>query len=1124
MARAPKNTKLKKRSFHQELVLNRWVLGFFQGGTLAALKARLSDDRFEGIDEDGQTQFFHELIRGLFNPNKVPETDLRRYDLNVVAHWQAITADRNKLEGHELQMKYFQYLSLLFTELYLDWYFHRRQELLDGLNEEMRRYRAETGAEPFRDFEVDDLNKIAFWNATGSGKTLLLHVNIRQYLHYFQAGHSHHFPDKIILLTPNEGLSKQHLEELSLSGFGLSQFFNKTQSPARGTIEIIDINKLGDEMGDKTVAVDAFEGNNLVLVDEGHRGTGAAAGAWMARRDALVRGGFAFEYSATFGQAVAKGMTVAAAEEEIQKKRAKMLFNTSSLRNLDDGEKAQLALSAEDKRRARATATREIYAKCILFDYSYKFFYEDGYGKESLILNMNGDAYEQADNARKYFTACLLSFYQQLWLWSTHREKLTDFNIEKPLWVFVGNKVSGEESDILEVVNFLAYFLNNDVQIKAWLADLIADKAQILDAKANNIFGGRFTPLMGFAGRVDDLYADILQRVFNASSRQRLKLVNIKTSKGELALRVGDSEPFGLINIGDDAGFFGTAEDEQAFDSERDDFGGVLFGTLNHKNTPLNVLIGSRKFTEGWSSWRVSTMGLLNMGQGEGSQIIQLFGRGVRLKGKGFSLKRTAPHNRPKGVHLDKLETLNIFGVRASYMAAFKDYLREEGITPSDEMLMLDFPTRANLPKESKLKTLALKDGYKDNQKLGFKRTHFPWLYEIPTQFQNKIKLPHVVLDLYPHVEALSSKDKNTFSTIDARHKGKLNQTLFSVFNWDRIYLALQDYKSQRSWSNLRLEQQKLIDFCTGAQDWYTLFIPATELNVMSFADIRKQEDILLRLLTDYTDRFYKSLKTGYEGQFYEVVYIDENDGSMLKEYQFEIENSDEGLEYQAKLKVLIDLVKRGEIGEASQWNAPHMVAISFDRHLFYPLLGFENEDAKKQVPLKLTPLGLGAESEVQFVRDLEAFYKSPEGKVAVGSRSLYLLRNASSASKGLGFALAGNFYPDFLLWLVDDVSGKQWLTFIDPKGLRNFDLSHPKLKLYKEVKTLEANLAAQAKSGEPLLILNAFILSSTKFVDLLNISESLAKSDLENHHVLFMEEREGHGHYLSKLFAAVLS
>lgn len=1106
----------KKRSFHQELVLNRWVLGFFQSGTLAALKMRLGDDRFEGIDEDDQTKFFHELIRGLFDPNKVPEPDLRRYDLNVVAHWQAITAQRNKLEGHELQMKYFQYLSLLFTELYLDWYFNHRQDLLDGLNEEMTRYRAETGAEPFRDFEVDDLNKIAFWNATGSGKTLLLHVNIKQYLHYFQAGRSDHYPDKIILLTPNEGLSRQHLEELHLSGFGFSQFFNKAQSPARGTIEIIDINKLGDEMGDKTVAVEAFEGNNLVLVDEGHRGTGTAAGAWMSRRDALVRGGFAFEYSATFGQAVAKGFTVAAAEEDIQKKRAKMLFNTTSLRSLDDEQKAELALSTEDKRRARITATREIYAKCILFDYSYKFFYEDGYGKESIILNMSGEAYEQADNARKYFTACLLGFYQQLWLWSTHRDKLTDFNIEKPLWVFVGNTVSGEESDILEVVSFLADFLNHDAQIKTWLADLIADRAQLLDAKGNNIFKGRFTPLLGFSDDVDALYDDILKRVFNAPARQRLKLVNIKSSKGELALRVGDAEPFGLINIGDDATFFKLAGAATAFDNETDDFGGALFGTLSQKGSQLQVLIGSRKFTEGWSSWRVSTMGLLNMGQGEGSQIIQLFGRGVRLKGKAFSLKRTTPAERPKGTHLDKLETLNIFGVRANYMATFKEYLREEGVTPSDEILELDFPTRANLP-AGKLKTLALKDGYKDNQKLGFKRTYFPTLYEIPDQFKDKIKLPHVLLDLYPRVDALSTQDKSTASLTEARHKGQLNTALFPLFDWDRIYLALQNYKLQRSWSNLRLDRQKLMDFCTESTGWYTLFVPAAELAVTDFSAIQKQENILVRLLIDYTDRFYKSLKTAYEGQFYDVVRMEEDHGSMLKLYQFEIDNTDDGLEYQKKLEVLKKLVADGKLGEASQWNAPHMVAISFGRHLYYPLLSLEDKDA---VPLKMRPLAFDAPSEWQFVRDLEAFYNSGPGKEAIGKRSLYLLRNADSEAKGLGFALAGNFYPDFLLWLVDDSTGEQWLTFVDPKGLRNMDLTHPKLGLYKEVKSLEATLNAQAKPGEPKLVLNAFILSPTKFSDLLNVGDPAKKKDLEDRHVLFMED--GPTQYISSMLGRI--
>ena len=563
------------------------------------MKLRLGDDRHEGIDDDGQSKFFHELMRGLFNPNLIAEADLRRYDLNIVGYWQAITVGRNKLEGHELQMKYFQYLSLLFSEIYLDWYFNKRQALLDGVNEQMARYREEKGSEPFRDFTADDLNKVAFWNATGSGKTLLLHVNIKQYLNYFQAGHADSHPDKIILLTPNEGLSRQHLEELKLSGFP-AQLFNKNQTlKYPGMVEVIDINKLGDEMGEKTVAVEAFEGNNLVLVDEGHRGTGKDATAWMRRRNALVQGGFAFEYSATFGQAVAKGYTVEMAELEIQKKRAKMLFGTTNLRKLDDGQVAQLALSQEEKRLARVTATRESYAKCILFDYSYKFFYEDGYGKESLILNMNGEAYEQEDNAAKYFTACLLAFYQQLWLWNNHHDKLSDFNIEKPLWVFVGNTVSGEESDILEVVRFLADFLNNDAQIKVWLADLVADKAQILDAKGNNIFKGRFTPLMGFSDKVDALYADILQRVFNAPSRQRLKLVNIKSSKGELALRVGGEEPFGLINIGDDSKFFGQAEDEEAFDTDRDDFGGALFGTLNTKESDLNVLIGSRKFTEG---------------------------------------------------------------------------------------------------------------------------------------------------------------------------------------------------------------------------------------------------------------------------------------------------------------------------------------------------------------------------------------------------------------------------------------------------------------------------------------------------------------------------------------------
>lgn len=1117
--KAIKKQTNSKLSFHKQLVLNRFMFRFFKDDTLHGLKIRLGEDRFEGIHEDGQSLFFHELSNYLFEVDLIDLDELRRYDLNIVKHWQQITEHRNLKEDTVLNMKYFQYLSLLFTEIYLDWYFNRKQELLDGLNSELNIYNAENNetakdrANQFKSYILDDLNKLAYWNATGSGKTLLLHVNILQYLHYYQNGNTHHYPDKIILLTPDERLSQQHLDELYHSGFSHIQLFDKSKSaPFKGTVEVIDINKLADDMGDKTVAVEAFEGNNLVLIDEGHKGTGTAAGAWMRRRDKLTRDGFAFEYSATFGQAVSGGNNAEAVEAEIKKKKAKLLFETTALGKLTDEQLAQLELTSEELRDARIQATREVYGKSILFDYSYKFFYEDGYGKESLILNLNPNEDKKNERRYEYFTACLLSFYQQQYLFNRNKDKLGEFNIEKPLWVFVGNTVSGEDSDIHAVLRFLAWFLNNEVQAKSWIRDLVENKARILDTKDRNIFEKRFTALINGP---EDIYLDILARLFNTThSGQRLRVLNLIGSKGELALQVGEAKPFGLINIGDSPSLYKMCEDDTTFDYQRDDFAKSLFHTLNDKDSQLHILIGSRKFTEGWSSWRVSTMGLLNMGRGEGSQIIQLFGRGVRLKGRNYSLKRSTPGERPKGLHLEKLETLNIFGVRADYMATFKQYLEDEGITPSDEILELNFETRPNMP-NTKLKTLKLKDGYKDNQKNGFKRVYFPELYEVPAELQGKIKHPHIKLDLYPKLESIDTSRKGDNTPVNVRNEAKLDYKVISAFDFDRLYLAIQAYKLQRGWSNLRLDKQRLIDFCLGkaniANNWYTLSIPASELEIKQYSDIAKQEDIMLRLLTDYTDRFYNALKNAYEGQFYEITQVNEDDPCMIKMYHFEIEESDDGLDYTERLEQLQQIVAQGEIGKAKSWNAPGMIAVTFDKHLYYPLLSIEKNS---DLPLKMRPTAFDAPSEITFIQDLQEFIEIPKGQKIIGNKSLYLLRNADTKSKGLGFATAGNFYPDFLLWLVDDESGKQWLSLIDPKGIRNLNLDDAKFGLYKEIKELEKKLS------DDNLSLSAFIVSETRFVDLINVSEP--KDKIEERNVLFLEDTGSI--YLEKLFKRIIA
>ena len=64
-----------------------------------------------------------ETARGLFGPNKVPEAEtaaLRPEHCHPLAWLMSSTISWNP---RTLQMKYFQYLPLLLTELYLDWYF-----------------------------------------------------------------------------------------------------------------------------------------------------------------------------------------------------------------------------------------------------------------------------------------------------------------------------------------------------------------------------------------------------------------------------------------------------------------------------------------------------------------------------------------------------------------------------------------------------------------------------------------------------------------------------------------------------------------------------------------------------------------------------------------------------------------------------------------------------------------------------------------------------------------------------------------------------------------------------------------------------------------------------------------
>lgn len=1045
-------------NFHNTLVLNKYMLSLFGinsigkkivGKNGVEIFAELKYSVNEGYTDEGNTKYLQSLIGHLYLTEHLTATMLQGYDENIVRYTKQISEERTET----IQWKYFQYLSLLFTEIYLDKYFFNKVQLLADLNSYVNVYnrrQAEEGlkagkkkdifqAEPFT---LQSLNKLAFWNATGSGKTLLMHINIKQYLHYADK-HGQQHQTKVLLITPNEGLTKQHLEEFALSGIAANVFSKNSQGIFANTeVEVLEITKLSENSGERTVAVESFETDNLVLIDEGHGGM--SGDSWKRYRDKLSETGFAFEYSATFGQAIS---------------------------------------AASGKKHTDFT---QEYAKSILFDYSYKYFYEDGYGKDYRILNLKEDdtAYRQL-----YLTANLLAFYQQQLIFKEQKDTLRDFLLHKPLWVFVGGKVNAvrkvngkDVSDVLEIIYFLATFLKNQETSIKQIAEVISNKAGLVDKNGFAIFETSF----GYIVDHDPvaIFSGINQLIFNNHTLgANLYLDNLKGADGELGLRVGDGEYFGVINVGDEKTLYNLAVDNGVLGGEKE-LSESLFKKINDDNSLVNLLIGSKKFTEGWSSWRVSSMGLMNVGKSEGSQIIQLFGRGVRLKGYNFSLKRSAgldEYQKPdnlRGIktYLRHLETLQIFGVQANYMEQFKEFLEEEGLPTNDSSwITIKVPTvnRYNAAKNP-LKLIRVKDTE------NFKKQVFVDLVLDTAKFDGKM----VLLDWYPKIDVME-KSKSTVQF--DKHRGNLTESHLQLIDWNAIYLAVQTFKADKGYSNLVITLQQLKQILAN-HSWYHILIPADKLGFNDLKNIFIWQELAEALLKKYIDQLYLFHKYDFGKDHIEAILLNPADDNFILEYDVRLNTDEDTEQYQLRVERL-----KNEVFDAG-FNEMQIAseALAFDNllHLYKPLIYVGKS---YQNFIQVSPIALDA-SEKQFLYDLVKYVQTNEEELT--GKEIHILRNQSK--KGLGFFTEGNnFYPDFILWIVE--GEKQYIKFIDPKGIRNSKgINDPKIQFHRVLKE-----TIQPQLRDANIDVDSFIVSNTPLLDV-QWRGHLTEVDFAAEHVFF--------------------
>ena len=1046
----PRN-KTAAKKINNHLILHGWLNDQFGYRTPRDLlrDVALLD---EGFTPDGHSPICEFLMS---RPDVKPDIEkaLPTYDANIKKHLSAINKERTQ----PIVLRYFQYLALLYTEIFLDWKINRPGEFLRQLNAfvETRNNERDPGDSKDAAFTETDIEKLAFWMATGAGKTLIMHINYHQYLDYCKEG-----LDNVVLITPNEGLSEQHMQEMEKSDIPCEPFKIEANRAGytRNVVRVIDIHKLVDEKTGEgvSVPVEAFEGSNLVFVDEGHKGTRSEDATWRTRRKRLAENGFTFEYSATFGQALA-----AAKDNDL----------------VDE------------------------YGKAIAFDYSYRYFYTDGYGKNFRILNVKHDEDTQTETL---LLGNLLSFYEQRRYFKENIEAVGAYGLELPLWTFVGSRVNAkvvykekgkERSDVLNVIRFLHRFLKND---RNWailtIGKILDGDSGLRDAKNTDVFHDRLSTLKNLGTGSEQLYRDILKEVFHTDSSGALQLRSVRNASDEIALKTAIGRVFGLIYIGDTSAFKNLVKkDDVDIDIDTEDvLTESLFSDIDKPDSQINILIGAKKFIEGWDSWRVSVMGLLNIGTNEGSQIIQLFGRGVRLRGKDMSLKRSTSEDTKRPPNLPLLETLDIFAVRANFMAKFREYLEHEDV----EHVQLEVPIK-NYMDQIPEPLYILKAPRYDEVAKGE-------CVKLDVDFRSKIT--HAT----QNVEIIGSSSRTGIQSSQAKaaRQRTIKPEILEWVNWEKIYLQLLEYKQEKKLHNLIFDITILKQILSPDQNpsLYELYVMnETEVMPKTRKQLESLEELIVTLLRKYVTKFCRIIQKRWNDERMELERLKESNRNFTGKWEISVPQN-HAREVQEHITRLVEDGGMYD-GRYRNLGKDDYPIVYNDRHLYLPLLAVSPADTSWYA----SPPAL-VESEKDFVEDLFKYVSEQNGQLLAG-KQIFLLRN-QSRGKGIGFYDNIGFYPDFILWVATE--SKQRIVFIEPHGMfyEIIDENNLKINLFKRLHTLSTYERFRHKHVE----MDSFIISKTPYEKLRHNRHGMGKQELEKDwHILFREH--GQLDYLSPIF-----
>ncbi|WQT57892.1 DEAD/DEAH box helicase family protein [Helicobacter pylori] len=439
------------------------------------------------------------------------------------------------------------------------------------------------------------INRLAFYMATGSGKTIviiklveLLSVAIRMGL----------IPKKnIMFFSANEHLIKQFEKEIEkynrnkdyskqIDFKNLKSVKNKDfyHAPKNSFIEKITLfyyraDLMNDEESKENLLnyKDYWDnGENYVILDEAHKGNKTESKR-QAIFSLLSLKGFLFNFSATFTE-----------ESDL----------ITAVYNLSVGEWVKL-----------------------------------GYGKESVLLKKNNlNAFKELKdlNDREKEIALL----KALLLLSMQKRYKVEGYFHDPLMLVFTHSVNVKNSDAEIFFKTLACVIENDDG-----SDFLKAKEDLLEELKNPEFlfsddKDKDYKVEVFKEGLKSMdFKGLKEEVFYASNGHIEVIINPKNNQ-EIAFKLNTSDKvFCLIRIGDITEWIREKLKSVKVVSKNLSFKEESYFSQIDKSS-INILVGSRAFDTGWDSTRPSVILFLNIGLDDDAKklVKQSFGRGVRIE------------------------------------------------------------------------------------------------------------------------------------------------------------------------------------------------------------------------------------------------------------------------------------------------------------------------------------------------------------------------------------------------------------------------------------------------------------------------------------------------------------